>query len=254
MNTNLKKLLNLHGLKMENVGLDPNQTQFSFSEIFNIAKTINCTVNDLFKSVSIAERCYSLTGLTHCIDKGQIDKIVNTIILGGIYNVEGHLYFVTMQPRIKKQYKFTKKLETKLLELLLLNGKYQLARKLSDGKLYYKFKNLFDEKFPKDCLANYMLGDINKELAPDYYSTDLYLNLDDKSKEYATRLLTDNYKRLVNIYNKAKQENNVIEVNENGLFVIRKLNGFDYHYIDEVYLAFDNDKKEEIAQLLSQIK
>ena len=36
MNKNLKKFLELRGLTMEDLGLDPNKDEFTFEEIFNL--------------------------------------------------------------------------------------------------------------------------------------------------------------------------------------------------------------------------
>ena len=51
MNKNLKHLLELKGLTMEDLGLDPNKEEFTFEEIFNLSIELQLPFKNLFSTV-----------------------------------------------------------------------------------------------------------------------------------------------------------------------------------------------------------
>ena len=59
MNKNLKKFLELRGLTIEDLGLDPNKDEFTFEEIFNLSIELQLPFKSLFSAVVRNKTYYS---------------------------------------------------------------------------------------------------------------------------------------------------------------------------------------------------
>ena len=262
MNKNLKHLLELKGLTMEDLGLDPNKEEFTFEEIFNLSIELQLPFKNLFSTVVRNKTYYSVKSFERGVLNGEIDKVVNTIVAGYVLNINDKLYYTNTNYRISNKNLVDKEVSDKLLELLLMNNYWLLARMISSKDYYYKFDNAFDERFPKDALINYLLGKYDFDslctINLDYYSKLVFNNLNLKSKEYMKNILMENYRVLFSayLYGKAEGENFEMGKNYFAYFIKEDEENQTYymHFITDIYKNFSDEEQKEVINILEAIK
>ena len=262
MNKNLKQLLKMNNLTMEDLGLDPNTERFTFEEIYNLSMETGLPLKNVFSSVLRNDVYYSVKAFERGVLNGEIEKVIKTIVSGYVLNVNDKLYFANTNYRLSGKNLIDDEVAYKLLELLLMNNECVLARRLSSKNLFYKFDNIYDERFPEGALLSYLLGEYdfesNRTVDLDYYSDYLYNNLEPKSKEEVKSLLMENYKCLVSAYLYGKAEGEKFEIGKNyfAYFIKEDEENQTYymHFIPDIYKNFSDDEQKEVITILEAIK
>ena len=262
MNKNLKKLLKMNNLTMEDLGLDPNTEKFTFDEIFNLSIETGLPLKSVFSSVLRNNVYYSVKEFERGVLNGEIEKVIKTIVSGYVLNVNDKLYFVNTNYRLKEKNVINDETAYKLLELLLLNNKWVLAKSLSSRNFFYKFDNIYDERFPKGALLNYLLGEYdfesNMTANLEYYSDYLFNNLEPKSKEEVKSLLMENYRCLLKAYHFGKEKGEKFEIGKNYFAYFIKENEenqtYYMHFISDIYKNFSDEAQKEVIRILESIK
>ena len=262
MNKNLKKLLKVNNLTMEDLGLDPNKEKFTFDEIYNLSIETGLPLKSVFSSVLRNNEYYSVKAFERGVLNGEIEKVIKTIVSGYVLNVNDKLYFVNTNYRLTEKNLINYEESYKLLELLLINNEWALARRLSSKNFFYKFDNIYDERFPKGALLNYLLGEYDFEsnitVDLDYYSDYLFNNLEPKSKEEVKNLLMENYRCLFSAYLYGKAEGEKFEIDKNyfAYFIKEDEENQTYymHFITDIYKNFSDEEQKEVIRILEVIK
>ena len=262
MNKNLKKFLELRGLTIEDLGLDPNKDEFTFEEIFNLSIELQLPFKSLFSTVVRNKTYYSVKSFERGVLNGEIDKVVNTIVAGYVLNINDKLYYTNTNYRISDKNLVNKEVSDKLLELLLMNNYWLIARMISSKNYYYKFNNIFDERFPENSLINYLLGkydfDSLSTINLDYYSELIFNGLDFDSQEYVKNILMENYRCLFSAYSYGKSEGENFEIGKNYFaYFIEKTEDeqtYHMHFITDIYKNFSAEEQKEVTEILELIK
>lgn len=262
MNKNLKKLLKVNNLTMEDLGLDPNEEKFTFEEIYNLSIEIKLPLKGVFSSVLRNKTYHNVREFEKGVLNEEFDKVLNSVIGGYVINVNDKLYFINSTLRVSGRAIVSEEASIKLLELLLLKNEWALARRLSSKNFFYKFDNIYDERFPEGALLNYLLGEYDFEsnitVDLDCYSDYLFNNLEPKSKEEVKNLLMENYRCLFSAYLYGKAEGEKFEIDKNyfAYFIKDDEENQTYymHFITNIYKNFSDEEQKEVIKILEAIK
>lgn len=231
------------------LGFDLTKNEYSFKEIYSLSQEANLTPTDVVVAMCSPNVAYSKETFEKAILERDIDKVKNTILIGNIILFGNKLYFKSRKYRLLKSDYLSKTLTNKLFELLFDYDEVRLASRLSSKQLFYK------NHIISNSYLRYLLGDIYGELLEvEDYAIDAYKYLNEDAKLIVKEDLVANYNKLVEIFKKAKEENTLVDVKE-GSFIY-KLSDTEYRLciIDQTYLAFEEEDKEAISSLLSEIK
>ena len=262
MNKNLKELLEVNNLTMEDLGLDPEKEEFTFEQIFNLSLEIKLPLKRVFSSILRNKTYYNVREFEKGVLNGEFDKVLNCVIGGYIINVNDRFYFINSTLRVSDKAIVSEEASIKLLELLLINNEWALARSLSSRNFFYKFDNIYDERFPKGALLNYLLGEYdfesNMTANLEYYSDYLFNNLEPKSKEEVKSLLMENYRCLLKAYHFGKEKGEKFEIGKNYFAYFIKENEenqtYYMHFITDIYKNFSDEEQKEVITILEAIK
>ena len=257
MNENLEKLIKLRNINIEEIGLDVNKEEFTIEEIYNLIIKLEMPGKNFFSYLFKKDFYYTSKSFKQGIIDGEINKVVNTILGGFVLNVNDKLYFVNTTYRVSDKQKLDDEIVKVLFELLLMNGKWEIVRKLSSKTIFYKFNNIFDERFPKGVLEKYLFGDYDFNdlqcIAIDYFFEDVYNQLEDKSKEYIKSQLMENYRVLFSAYLRGKAEGSNFEIGNN-YFAYFYHDKYYMYFIDKIYLNFTDKEQVEVRNIIEVLK
>ena len=262
MKEQLKKILQINGFKMEDIGLNQEQETFTVEEFSAISLKLRLPLKTLFDLLLQNNPYYSANSFEIGVYNGEVEKVITSIVKGSVLNVNDNLYFLNSSFRIKENNIINKNVVQKLFALLIKNGEWALARKLSSNNLYYHFNNINNKDFPNNSLVNYLLGSYSFEnletLKLDDYFKNIFKQLEPKSKKYIQSILMENYRTLSKAWDFGKKQSNFsLWKNELFSYFINEDNhdiSYKIHFIDNVYEYFDLNEKNEVKKILSKIK
>ena len=143
-----------------------------------------------------------------------------------------------------------------------MNNYWLIARMISSKDYYYKFNNIFDERFPENSLINYLLGkydfDSLSTINLDYYSELIFNGLDFDSQEYVKNILMEIYRCLFSAYSYGKAEGENFEIGKNYFaYIIEKTEDeqtYHMHFITDINKNFSDEEQKEVTEILELIK
>ena len=240
------------------LNIDINKDDYTLEELNKLALKLRLPIKNLV-SIALAKptKIYSAKSFMKAIDENRVDEVVQTIVDGCVVNAVGKFFFQMGPYRLNPRNEFTRTQMLDIIEFLLVNNEIDLARNLSSKEIYYNFTSLNDDKFSKDVLLEYLIG--NEDIVSinlDYYVKDIYMSMDKESKEEFEDIMLEKYKELVKLHDYLV-ENNMIHY-EKGWFwyeeaIDENESIFNSYSINDIYELFSEKKRNEIIELLSVV-
>ena len=263
MRKSLEKYLKFRNVNADELfnklNIDINKEDYSFEEIEQISYELRIPIRNLFGVVlRKPSKLYNLSSFMKAVEEERVEEVIKSIVNGSVINVAGIFYFGVTPYRINPLNAFSRNQMLKLIELLLKYSEIELARRLSSQSVYYSFTTLYQDKFSKEVLLNYLFGDeYEKGMLLTEYSKEIYNILDDESKKEFEKHMIETYEEINQIHTELIKQGVDIMYEKKSFSYFEEINEEEciYHiyFIDDIYKAFSAKTQDYIQKLLKEL-